>query len=176
MRKPILVNSPTRQSGTVLIVALVMLVALMLLGVSGLSGTGLDLRMSAGMYEREIAFRAAEAAERQAQIDVAVGKNPVFDGTKGLYPIPDPSVADFKDRWDDPATLWANVPDPVKSGAKELTPQYIVEDMDLHEDWYRCGSNFPLDPLCWTPRYRITARSSAPAAGARVVLQSTFRP
>lgn len=166
-----------RQSGTALIVALVLLVALMLLGISGLSGVSLQMRMGTGLYDRQIAFQAADAGMRaaeQAVLPTAVPA-PVFDGNNGLYPTPDPTVAGFEYRWEDGDTAWQSAP-AVVSGPRTLTPQYIAEFMGQHEDWYRCTRSLPIDPLCLTDRVRITSRSSAPADGASVVLQSTFKP
>lgn len=163
------------QAGTALIVALVMLVALMLLGISGLSGTSLQMRMGTGLYDRQIAFQAADAGMRAAEAAVLPTAAPVFDGTNGLYPTPDPTAVPFSYRWENAATVWQSAP-VVTSGPRKLTPQYIAETMGQHEDWYHCSRSSPIDPLCLTDRVRITSRSSAPADGASVVLQSTFKP
>ena len=166
-----------KESGTALVVALVMLVAMMLLGVSGIGGTSLQVKMSSGVYERQIALQAADSAMREAEVDVGPLNNPVFDaaGTNGLFSTPVP-VADgsFVNRWD-AAAGWQNKT-PVTVAGQTLTPQYIVEDMGSWPDPPDCLQRIPRDPLCLSARYRITARSSAPGNGASVMLQSTFRP
>lgn len=164
------------ERGTALIVALVMLVALMLLGISGIKGTSLQMRMGSGLYDREIAFRAAEKALRDA--GTVVRTMPAFNAgvDDGLYPTPVPTIAaDYQERWDDPDTYWQDTPTPLTFGPNVLTPQYIAEDMG---EWPEpeCAGGFPKDPLCYAPRYRITGRSSAPGATSTVVLQATFRP
>ena len=165
----------SRQGGTALIVALVMLVALMLLGISGIKGTSLQMRMGAGLYDREIAFRAAEKGLRAAGVVVAP-MPPFVDATlDGLYTTPVPTTnANYVERWENPATFWMNAP-AIAAGPRQITPQYIAEDMG---EWPEpeCAGSFPRDPLCYSARYRITARSSAPDDNASVVLQSTFRP
>lgn len=164
------------QQGTALIVALVMLVALMLLGISGIKGTSLQMRMGSGLYDREIAFRAAEKALRDA--GTVLQTMPAFDAAidDGRYPTPVPTTAaGYQERWDNPATYWQNTPTALTYGPQTLTPQYIAEDMG---EWPEpeCAGAFPRDPLCYAPRYRITGRSSAPGATSTVVLQATFRP
>ncbi len=173
MRRTIAVSGSQR--GTALIVSLVMLVALMLLGISGLQGVNLQSRMGSALYDRQIAFQAAESGMRSAESAVSNPLANVFDGTNGLYPKPDPAAAGFKNRWEDGNTGWESAT-AVAFGSKRLTPQYIVEDMGSAPDWFGCNREFPKNPMCETPRYRITSRSSAPSGEASVVLQAIFKP
>ena len=175
MMRPAQMKS-TRQNGTALIVALVMLVALMLLGISGIKGTSLQMRMGSGLYDCEIAFQAADKAMRDAE--PVLQPMPVFNAAidDGLYPTPVPTTNPaYQERWDNPATYWQDTPTAVASGPRRLTPQYIAENMG---EWPEpeCAGGFARDPLCYSPRYRITGRSSAPGGNAAVVLQATFRP
>jgi len=164
------------QRGAILILALVMLIAIMLLGISGIRGTSLQVRMGAGLYDRQIAFQAAESAMRDAGTAVALGTNPVFDGTNGLYPVP-PVVDDgtWVDRWVDPATNWRSGT-AIANGPKLIKPEYIVEDLGTWPDPPDCIKQVPRPPLCLSARYRITTRSGEAGAERQVVLQSTFRP
>lgn len=59
-----------RQSGSVLIVSLVILLVLTLLGLSGMSNTVLQERMAGNLQESMSAFQAAEAGLRVGEIDV----------------------------------------------------------------------------------------------------------
>ena len=59
-----------RQSGSVLIVSLVILLVLTLLGLSGMSNTVLQERMAGNLQESMSAFQAAEAGLRAGEIDV----------------------------------------------------------------------------------------------------------
>lgn len=165
------------QRGTALVIALVMLVAMMLLGIAGIGNTSLQVRMGSGIYDRQIAFQAADSAMRNAEAAVVVAANNVFtdQGNNGLYSTPNPAADNFVDRWVAEATAWANGTQ-VVNGPKKLTPQYIVEDMGEWPDPPDCLRRVPREALCLAARYRITARSAPPGGGAAVVLQSTFRP
>ncbi|MCB1955568.1 MAG: hypothetical protein KDG55_07820 [Rhodocyclaceae bacterium] len=159
-----------------LVVALVMLIAIMLLGLNSLRGSSLQVRMGSGIYDRQIAFHAAESGLRQAEAAVAIGANPVFDGTNGLFPTPVPlSNGTFVDRWTNAATAWRDAT-AVASGPKTPTPQYIAEDLGEWESWYLCNNAFPKDALCLAPVYRITARSGSAGNANQIMLQETFRP
>lgn len=161
------------QRGAALIISLVLLIAVMLLGLSGVRGTSLQVRMGAGLYDRQIAFQAAESAMREAEVAVAAGSNPVFNGANGLYPEPVPvNNGTYVDRWASAATVWQSAT-PVVNGPRGITPQYIVEDLGQWPDPPDCLKQVPRDPLCLGARYRITARSDA---AGQVVLQSTYRP
>ena len=64
-------TSPARlQRGFSLIVGLIFLVAITLLGVIAMKNTLLQERMAGGMRDRSLAFQAAEAALRDAKLDL----------------------------------------------------------------------------------------------------------
>lgn len=71
-------SSPNRQSGISLIVVLMLLLVMTLLGLVVLRSTLLQERMSSNMYDRSLAFQAAEGALRDAETvikDAAGGGN-----------------------------------------------------------------------------------------------------
>ncbi|NWO08515.1 MAG: hypothetical protein HLX50_23250, partial [Alteromonadaceae bacterium] len=75
------------ESGSVLIVSLIMLLLLSLIGVAGMQNTTLQNRMTGNLQDRELAFQAAEAAIREAEAWLA-GNNPpreFSDNANGLY-------------------------------------------------------------------------------------------
>ena len=59
-------NHPSRQSGAVLIVAMILLVVLTLLGVTAMNTTSLEERMASNTQEQVRAFQAAETALSEA--------------------------------------------------------------------------------------------------------------
>lgn len=61
---------PNTQHGASLIVSLIFLVAVTLLGVIAMKNTILQERMAGGMRDRSLAFQAAEAALRDAKLDL----------------------------------------------------------------------------------------------------------
>lgn len=165
--------------GSALIVSLVLLVAMTLLALASVRGTSLQERMGANMYDRELAFQAAEAGIRAAENRLAIikagGGVPDFNGVNGMYPRPVPAEG-TADRWNDTATNWAAAP-AVATGPRTVIPQYIVEDMGEWPDPPDCIKQVELPPGCMAPRYRITSRNQAPGGvGAQVMLQTTYRP
>lgn len=169
--------TPGGQHGAALIVVLILLLVMTLLGLASLRGTIMEERMSSNMYDRSLAFQAAEAALREAETRlVQPGVQGQFPKTgtacsAGLCPTPIMSSGSL-DRADDPnfngwvaATRVSNM-----AG----TPEYFVEYMGLAPGWAMCDRQRPRHPGCMRPRYRITARSQAEPGRSRVVLQSNF--
>lgn len=78
-----------RQNGTVLIVALLFTVILTLLGVSAMTTTTLEEKMSGNIRDSNLAFQAAEAALRDAEQDIeglgtGTPRSPVLSGATGF--------------------------------------------------------------------------------------------
>jgi len=63
-----------RQSGAVLVVGLIFLMVLSLLGVTVMQSGILEERMAGNMRDWNVAFQAAEAALRDAELDVRGGR------------------------------------------------------------------------------------------------------
>lgn len=171
-------NHPaTRQRGVALVVVLILLLVMTLLGLSSMRGTLLEERMSGIMYDRGLAFQAAEAALREAE-SLIVTAPPAFP-TVGCHagfcaqPVP---VLGTPERALDPAfTGWrdaiANV------GTRVSQPQFIIEALGPGETSVGCSNagEGERSALCFIPRYRITARSVDVAGGrAQITLQSIF--
>lgn len=80
-------KSPRLQNGAVLAVSLLILVVLTIIGVSSMTTTSLEEKMSGNFRDRQIAFNAAEAALSHAEnfINASINSASVFDGTNGLY-------------------------------------------------------------------------------------------
>lgn len=174
---------PLRQRGVTLVVALMLLLAVTLLGLASMRSTGMQERMSANLYDRAIAFQAAESSLREAETLLAAGTSGPFDGTvAGLYGKPAPGGSDFRNRWEDSTATWASASGwwtAADAGTRTRAagaPQYIIEDLGLWPTTPDCDTVTTIASDCLKPRYRITARS-APAVGRpAVVLQTTYRP
>jgi type IV pilus assembly protein PilX len=166
-----------------LIIALVFLLMLTVLGVAGMQGTTQQERMSGNMYNRNLAFQAAETALRAGENFVdppnKTGTPPTctrpeataFDnnGADGLVSLQTTGGDDgaYWMAWD-----WQNKSRQLSSNTlAEVAdqPRYVIEDI----------SN--IDPLCAgaTPPtkdcFRITARGVGGTADAVVILQSTYK-
>lgn len=167
-----------RQSGAALVIALILLTIMTLLGMSVLRSTLLDERMSAGLFDRGLAFQSAEGALREAETRIAGTPAASFPANgcdaDGLCAAIDRAAnATAPERWADPAFAgWE--PTGFNPGALAgAQPEYIAELMGPAPNWPGCEQEVPMHPNCMTPRYRITARSGA-AGRSQVVLQSNF--
>lgn len=170
-------NLPTqnRQSGVVLVTALILLVVMTLLGLAGIRLVTQEERMTGYAYDRGLAFQASEAALRQAETAIEIIKpEPTAAGctdvTSGLESLricsaPDPSTAP---RWTD-ATFasWADAT-AVGAGTLAITPQYFAEYLG---NSFPCGFDPASIPTC--KRYRITARAGGNTRAAAMV-QSVY--
>lgn len=175
-------SPPAAQRGVALMVVLVLLLMMTLLGLASLRGGLLQDRMTSGEYDRSLGFQAAEGALREAEARLAAGGY-VFPGAgnpcnSGLCPTPDPTAVGFVDRWLDPDCeptainpCWVNAT--LGVGPLAITPQYFIELMGPAPNWPGCDQLVPMQANCLTPRYRITARSSANNRAA-VILQSNY--
>ena len=174
------------QQGAALVVVLILLLIMTWMGVSSMRGTTIGERTSGAVYDRSIAFQAAESALREAELDLsttaAAGLLPVFPATGcdsgKCAERPNMLVTDVA-RWEDPAVTWAEATtalsvDSDGDGTSIVTnPEMIIESMGDAPNWPGCDRETPIHGLCMSPRYRITARSSE-AGRAQVILQSSF--
>jgi type IV pilus assembly protein PilX len=168
----------SNQRGAALIVVLVLLLAMTMLGLASLRGTIMEERMSANMYDRSLAFQAAEAALREAESALMVpGVRASFPtaadscNAAGLCSTPEPGE-DYVERVNrgDAFQGWV---DASEVSGLAGTPEYFVEYMGDAPSWPLCDREIPRAPTCMRPRYRITARSQQEGR-AEVVLQSSY--
>lgn len=173
---PIPSAAPVRpQRGVALVIVLILLLVMTVLGVASIRGTVLEEHMSGNMYDRSLAFQAAEAALREAEALIAAPGGvvvPASGCSAGVCAHQAPTVG-APERWLDPAFAgWRTAV--VSVGALASPPQFIIEDLGFGTNWAKCdgstGSDLP--PNCLSRRFRVTARSVA-ADRAQVILQST---
>lgn len=169
----------SRQRGAALLVVLILLLVMTLLGLASLRGSLMEERMSAGLYDRGLAFQASEAALREAEALVAGGVAfPANGCLAGLCARRDNLASTDLARWNDPATPWRNstvalaVDSDGDGTAIAVRPQFIIEQMGSAPNWPGCDREIPINPSCVSPRFRVTARSIE-ANRAQVVLQTT---
>jgi type IV pilus assembly protein PilX len=170
-------NRERTQRGAALIIALVLLAVMTILGLSVLRSTLMDERMSGSLYDRSLAFQAAEGALREAEARLEPGTL-VFppSGCTGELCAQIDRVANpgAPDRWLDPAFAGWTPTAVFNPGAiVGDTPDYFIESMGPAPNWAGCEQEIPMHPNCMTPRFRVTARSAA-ADRAQVVLQSNY--
>ena len=162
-----------QQRGISLLVVLVLLLIMTLLGLAILRGTMMEERMTANMYERSLAFQAAESALRQGEVIAAAAPTPPSSGcnSAGVCTEPNPALSD---RWADvDFTGWV-VATPIPDAKPEPPPAaYFIEYMGEAPSWPGCDRLIPVPPLCMAPSYRVTARSTD-VDRSTVLIQSNY--
>lgn len=165
-----------KQQGAALVVVLLLLLIVTLLGLASMRGTLLEERMSTAMMDRSLMFQAAEAALREGEAIAASSKSSDYTSDcndDGLCGPPNPTGNDsWVDRWNQPSPPYQRAAT-VDSGGLKVTPEYFIEYMGEFPNWLGCERSEPMPVGCMGPRYRITARASAPGR-AEVVLQSSY--
>lgn len=176
-----------RQRGVALIVALILLVVATLMGLAGISGTTLQERMSANMYDRSLAMQASEAALRAAEAAITANPAVGLDCSPGSGNLCDLVPTNTFTGTD---ADWTAVPAAfvTNTGLSAGTAQYHIQFMGegSSEDelgltssaniaQYGSGGGVPLARF-----FRVTARSHDPTAAgvgerAIVVLTTTVR-
>lgn len=162
-----------RDSGAVLIVALVMLLVLTILGVAGVQNTTLEERMAGNYRDRVSAFQAAEAALRRGEEDIAdlaMFNAMTFNGNDGTYEL-DPSVGSLDPV--DTANYSRTVTIGTLSGVASA-PEYFIERLPkvpLPNSSLVVGfQSTPKD----VQYYRVSGRGVGVSGKAEVVLQSVY--
>src|SRR6185312_1801849 len=180
------------QRGVALVVALILLVVITLVGLAAVSGTIMQQKMSSNFYDRDVAFQAAEAALRQAQVAIGAATSgaaapagfydcspPAPNGTGENNPFNDSNVTAT-------ATNIVTVSNTdYSAGAMAASqPQYIVQYMGKFalptppvRQLSGCSGYLPCSPPGLVDFYRITARSGPADSNGRasVTLQSVYR-
>jgi len=184
----------TEQRGVALVVALILLVLITLVGLAAVSGTIMQQKMSSNFYDRDVAFQAAEAALRQAQVAIG-GATASAAAPAGFYdcspPAPNGTGANNQcqtNPFNDSAMASYIVPvgkTTYDAGAMAASqPQYIVQYMGKFalptppvRQLSGCSGYLPCSPPGLVDFYRITARSGPANANGRasVTLQSVYR-
>ncbi|MBV1790120.1 hypothetical protein KQ940_18850 [Marinobacterium sp. D7] len=117
MKKPMTV---ARESGAVLIVALIMLLLISIVGVGAMQSSSMEERMAGNLYDRHTAFQAAEAALRQGEAMFIVS-------------YPNISLASGA------MTLQMN--------GRDVTATYTVERLDYDEASVEAGAEIDIDRM-----------------------------
>lgn len=200
-RRPCSHRQSQRQAGAALLISLILLIVITLVGLAAIGTTILQNKAAANLYDRQVAFQAAEAAMRQAQISITGNTSDATAAPAGM--VEDCSTADvagaatpanacaanpFRDT--NANVIVTNVTTTqFNAGALAAgQPQYAIQYMGRFvappagaqlSGGALSTTQLGQQTIPQTTRYyRITARSGNPAtAGERsiVTLQSTFR-
>lgn len=174
-----------RERGAILFLALILLLVMTVLILSSVRGTVLQERMAANLYDRSLAFQAAEAALREAERWVL--ENPPKPaagscdsaGNCGKPDPDDPPVWENDSIWEASHSVDDGHGHDIDVGALPVSPRFIVELLadNMPEDKVCESTIIDPDAPCYVGpeglRYRITARSGANGRAA-VMLQSVY--
>lgn len=172
-----LTYSPTTQKGVALPVALIMLLIATMIGLASIKTATNQEKITANMYDRSLAYQAAEAAlvaaEAAILADPDIGED-CLDDTKPACPgIPSTTFSDTDTDWADVDTSFVT-----NSELMISTPQYYIERVGVvgGTDELGIGSSANCDNYAGcdhTPPtamlYRVTARSGVPSDGRAIV-------
>ncbi len=174
---------PKAQHGAALIVALILLLIMTILGLASMRSTIMEERMSASLYDRNLAFQAAEAALRAAEAAIrantAVINRNCADGVTQCDAVP----VSNEPGWQSVATSDFDA-GPLALGQ----PRYFIEDMgtwpdpDLKTGFEQTAaySQYGAERSATATYYRVTVQSDDPATAAAagralVTLQATIK-
>jgi type IV pilus assembly protein PilX len=172
-------NSSRKQRGAVLVVALIFLVVMTLLILASIRGTVMQERMASNLYDRSLAFQAAEAALREGERFVlATPPKPAGVGcdASGNCNKPAPAATPV---WQVEANWTKAHSAAIDVGTLPVKPKFLVELLadDMPEVNLCASTAIDPDAPCYGGpeglRYRITARSGE-AGRAVVILQSVY--
>ena len=172
-------RSKQSQSGVALIIGLILLLVMTILGLAGVRLANSEERMVAQTFDRTLSFQAAEAALREAEIQIEAAGQPTpaastactVTGTGATLMTCGAPVATATPRWLDPAFAnWTAATAVSATTTITITPEYFVEYL---------GNTYPcsFDPTTGSTnckRYRVTVRAKPGGGRAFVTLQSIY--
>jgi type IV pilus assembly protein PilX len=167
-----------KQSGSVLIISLIVMLVLTILGVSGMKSSVLEEKMAGNMRDSQLAFQAAEATLRQAEqyIENNIVSTASFDtdGSDGLYDKSQPKLWNNIDWTGDDSLEFSDF---TSSASVNTAPRFIIEHLasqqnnvdSLNLDNYGQGTGAGRVEM-----FLITARATGNSGNTVVMLQSTY--
>lgn len=181
-------STPQRQRGAVLAIGLLILIVMTLIGVTGMSTSGLQLKMAGNLKDWHVAFQAVEAGLRDGETDIVSGRGGGSDnGCNAVGSIPSDYDAicptppgalqsiwqtiDFKDS----ASTIKYLLYGAKTGATALSgvvaqPRYIIEPVTSVGP----GKSLRTPEVGKKKTYRVTAVGYGGTTEANIMAQSTI--
>jgi len=167
------------QSGAALIVVLMLLIIITLLGLASMRGAIMQERMAANTISRSLAFQAAEAGLRQAEVIARDGSLsfPASGCSAGLCAMTAPgNVPVWK-----ADSFWSSdkirVGEVVGKGDAAITPRFVIEDFGTSVNGGGISDSIDMSKAVPSTTeqsvYRITAYAATPN-GAEVIVQSLY--
>jgi type IV pilus assembly protein PilX len=157
------------QRGVALVVALILLLLVTMIGLAGMRGTTLQERMTSNLYDRELAFQAAESALRAAETAIIADNTAFQTNCSSTACTTTPATTGIT--WISPSLSLGDL-----AAAPRYHIQYLGEGSEDSSDVDTCGGAAEYGTSGCTKTvaryYRITARSAGGDGRAAVWLQS----
>ncbi len=165
---------PTRQQGSILIISLIILLVLTMLGVSSMSTSTMEERMSGNSRDQSRAFQAAEVGLRRAEAFIdTIASTEAFGQNTGLYAQGEPPDIGAEETWSDLNSI--QLPDGSVAGVTSQ-PRYVIEHMATQgQDDINIGGYGESSGMAAIDTYRVTVRATGGSDDAVVILQSYYR-
>lgn len=176
-------KAPCRETGMVLIIALILLLVLTILGLAAVQSTALEEKMTGNTRNHQMAFQATEAALRAGEDGLKQAIYTNFNNSSGLYEYD----ANNGNIWESSSNgclancvSWSSAssviafPNPIPGISQP--PVFVIEQMPPQPN---PGQNLAQQSYGDTPTiqlFRITALGTGGDSKTQVMLQSTFRP
>lgn len=163
------VKTPTKQTGAVLYISLIMLLLLSIIGITGMQVTGLEEKMSGNTRDSNLAFQSAEATLRAGEQALTAAAPPVFNNTAGHY-IFKPGATE---RWE--TVDWTSQSESIPYGGAQASvssttqPKYIIEELQSLASTMEAGNQLDIT------YYQVTARAVGGTDTTVTVLQSIYK-
>lgn len=169
----------SRQNGSALIVALSILLVLTILGVSSMRNISLEEKMAGNARDAQVAFEAAEAALREAEIYLDGIANKADFGPNGGIGGYYTGKGNNAEAWTVEAN-WAaahQVTAAEYAGNNEIAqqPRYIIQVVEVFSTpGPNAASGYGGPPTKTFDYYQITARGFGVSPNSRVMLQTYY--
>ncbi len=177
----------SRNSGSALIIALVILMVMTLIGLTSMNTSILEERMAGSMFNRNLGFQAAESALREGEGWIAsqsVLPDVSNDGSSGIWDIraADPDTSNNLGWWDEStrgATWWGSSAVPIATSSSDAEwiagvfaqPAYVIEELPPIAESLEVGKSVDDNDIY----LQVTARGVGGTASSVVLLQSTYK-
>lgn len=174
-----------KQSGAVLVVALIMVLLMTIVGLASIRGSGLQEQMAGNMRDRNLAFQASESALREGEgmvATVALVNALDFNNAAGLFKFDAFNAGAVQTTG---RKFWAEEFDWATKAKVYSTdiahtaekPSFVLERIETLEPGMNGGA------IDWASMleteaeisYRVTARAAGGTTDTVVILQTTYR-
>lgn len=177
-------NLSHREKGAALVVSLILLLIMTIIGVTSLRTTTLEEKMAGNMRDKSLAFQAAEAALRDAEIVLSPDNliERPFSGvpfkcsSSSCVIAEKNSLSNVDDWWND-AKLYIQYARLDKDGVNDLSelkdqnlPQYAIEELEFVPDELGVGHGV----VPGRHYYRIISRGVGGSGLAQSMLETTY--